>query len=83
MGSITTNGFSVANLVQNLTGAGSPQLAATLSSPAVQTAIQNAPASDIPAGQQVPSVAPQFGDIGTGATLPVTPPVTATEGESK
>jgi hypothetical protein len=47
MGSITTNGFSVANLVQNLTGAGSPQLAATLSSPAVQTAIQNAPASDL------------------------------------
>jgi hypothetical protein len=47
MGSLTTNGFSVANLVQNLTGAGSPQLAATLSSPAVQTALQNAPTSDL------------------------------------
>jgi hypothetical protein len=47
MGSVSTNSFSVANLVQNLTGAGSPQLAATLSSPAVQTAIQNAPTSDL------------------------------------
>lgn len=32
---------------------------------------QNAAASDIPAGQKVPSPAPQFRDIGNGATLPV------------
>ena len=44
---------------------------------------QNAPASAIPPGQTVPSPAPQFRDIGTGATLPVTPPVAAAEGESK
>jgi hypothetical protein len=47
MGSISTDGFSVANLVQNLTGAGSPQLAATLSSPSVETALQYAPTSDL------------------------------------
>jgi mono/diheme cytochrome c family protein len=40
---------------------------------------QNAPASDLPAGQKVPSVAPSFKDIGTGATLPVEAP--ATEGK--
>jgi len=32
---------------------------------------QAAPASDIPAGQKVPSPAPPFRDIGNGATLPV------------
>ena len=47
MGPVPTDGFSISNLVQSLTGAGSPQLAATLSSPAVQTAIENAPTSDL------------------------------------
>jgi hypothetical protein len=47
MGTLPTDGFSVTNLVQSLTGGGSPQLAATLSTPAVQTAIQNAPTSDL------------------------------------
>ncbi|MGA3241354.1 MAG: hypothetical protein ABSG03_34260 [Bryobacteraceae bacterium] len=47
MGTLPTDSFSVTNLVQSLTGAGSPQLAATLSTPAVQTAIQNAPTSDL------------------------------------
>jgi cytochrome c553 len=32
---------------------------------------QNATAADLPAGQKVPSEAPEFRDIGTGATLPV------------
>lgn len=45
---------------------------------------QNAPASDIPAGQKVPSPPPHYTDIGNGATLPqAPPPATATEGESK
>jgi hypothetical protein len=47
MGSVPTDGFSVNNLVQSLTGAGSPQLAATLFAPTVQTAIQNAPTGDL------------------------------------
>jgi hypothetical protein len=44
---------------------------------------QNAPASAVPDGQPVPSTAPQFRDIGTGATLPVAAPAAAAEGESK
>jgi hypothetical protein len=40
---------------------------------------QVAPAADIPAGQQVPSAAPPFRDIGTGATLPVVEPAAKTE----
>jgi hypothetical protein len=47
MGPVATDGFSVSDLVQSLTGAGSPQLAATLSTPAVQAALQNAPTSDL------------------------------------
>ena len=35
---------------------------------------QNAGSADIPSGQKVPSPAPEFPDIGTGATLPVNPP---------
>jgi cytochrome c553 len=35
---------------------------------------QNATAADLPAGQKVPSEAPEFRDIGTGATLPVEKP---------
>ncbi len=45
---------------------------------------QNATSADVPAGQKVPSPAPQFRDIGNGATLPVeAPPPPAAEGESK
>ena len=32
---------------------------------------QNATSADVPAGQKVPADAPEFRDIGTGATLPV------------
>ena len=44
---------------------------------------QNAPASDVPSGQKVPSPPPLFRDIGTGATLPQTATPTVVEGESK
>jgi mono/diheme cytochrome c family protein len=35
---------------------------------------QNATAADVPTGQKVPSEAPNFRDVGTGATLPVVEP---------
>jgi hypothetical protein len=38
---------------------------------------QNATAADVPAGQSVPSKAPEFTEPGTGATLPRTLPVPA------
>ena len=45
---------------------------------------QNATAADLPAGQKVPGEAPEFRDIGTGATLPVVKPKSAEEhGEKK
>ena len=47
---------------------------------------QNATSADIPAGQKVPSPAPQFRDIGNGATLPEAepaPPAAAGEEEPK
>ncbi|MGO8985884.1 MAG: c-type cytochrome [Terriglobales bacterium] len=46
---------------------------------------QNATRADVPAGQDVPSPAPQFRDIGNGATLPqiATPKVVPNEEESK
>ncbi|HEY4843691.1 MAG TPA: cytochrome c [Terriglobales bacterium] len=45
---------------------------------------QNALASDIPAGQEVPSPPLHYTDIGNGATLPQPPPAAAaTEGEPK
>jgi hypothetical protein len=47
MGSIATSDFSLANLLQTLTSSGSPQLAAELSSPAVQAALETAPSGDI------------------------------------
>ncbi len=47
MGSIAKTGFSIANLLQTLTSAGSPQLSAALSSPAVQTALQTARPGDL------------------------------------
>ena len=42
---------------------------------------QNATSVDIPAGQKVPSSAPEYRDIGTGATLPVA--ASKAEGEAK
>lgn len=44
---------------------------------------QNATSGDVPAGQKIPSPAPQFRDIGTGATLPQEAPPAAAEGENK
>jgi cbb3-type cytochrome c oxidase subunit III len=44
---------------------------------------QNAPASDVPAGQKVPSPPPQYRDIGNGATLPEIALPAAPEGEPK
>ncbi len=46
---------------------------------------QDATSADIPEGQKVPSPAPQFGDIGNGATLPVVESVPHADGikESK
>jgi len=45
---------------------------------------QNATSADVPAGQKVPSEAPEFNDIGTGATLPVVkPPSTEPKEEQK
>jgi mono/diheme cytochrome c family protein len=35
---------------------------------------QNATSADVPAGQKVPAEAPEFNDVGTGATLPVVKP---------
>jgi mono/diheme cytochrome c family protein len=43
---------------------------------------QNASSADLPSGQKVPSEAPEFRNIGTGATLPVVQPK-ATEHESE
>jgi Cytochrome C oxidase, cbb3-type, subunit III len=44
---------------------------------------QNATAADVPAGQKVPSAAPDFRDVGTGATLPVEKPKSEEPGEKK
>ncbi len=45
---------------------------------------QGATSADIPAGQKVPSPAPEFRDIGTGASLPeVKPPGKEASGENK
>jgi mono/diheme cytochrome c family protein len=46
---------------------------------------QNAASNDVPAGQKIPSPAPQFRDIGNGATLPEPAPAppAASEGEPK
>ncbi len=44
---------------------------------------QNATSADVPAGQKVPADAPEFRDIGTGATLPVVKPKVAEAGENK
>jgi hypothetical protein len=76
MGSVATTGFSVANLLQTLTSAGSPQLSAALSSPTVQTALQNAPTSDLvdlsDQAMQLQEVSDLFGNSSTAdtATLP-------------
>jgi len=42
---------------------------------------QNATMSDVPAGQQVPSVPPKLSEPGSGATLPVLAPETKTPEE--
>ena len=44
---------------------------------------QNAPVADVPAGQKVPSEAPEYRDIGTGATLPVAKPKSEESGGNK
>jgi Cytochrome C oxidase, cbb3-type, subunit III len=44
---------------------------------------QNATSGDVPTGQKIPSPAPQFRDIGTGATLPQEAPPAAAGGENK
>ena len=44
---------------------------------------QNATSTDVPAGQKVPAEAPEFRDIGTGATLPVVKPKAVGTGENK
>jgi len=44
---------------------------------------QNATTADIPAGQSVPSKAPEFTEPGTGATLPQTVPSTAKSGKGE
>jgi hypothetical protein len=44
---------------------------------------QNANSGDVPAGQKIPAPAPQFRDIGTGATLPQEAPPAVAEGENK
>ena len=44
---------------------------------------QNVNSAELPAGQKVPSEAPNYRDIGTGATLPVVQPKASESGESK
>jgi mono/diheme cytochrome c family protein len=44
---------------------------------------QNATAADVPAGQKVPSEAPEFRDVGTGATLPVVNPKSEKSDDNK
>lgn len=44
---------------------------------------QNAVAADVPAGQLIPSAAPEFNDIGNGATLPVVKSKSEESGENK
>jgi len=44
---------------------------------------QNAPVADVPPGQKVPSEAPEYRDIGTGATLPVAKPKSEESGGNK
>jgi hypothetical protein len=76
MGSVATTGFSLTNLLQTLTSAGSPQLSAALSSTAVQTALQTAPTSDLvdlsDQAMQLQEVSQLFGNSSAPdtATLP-------------
>ena len=44
---------------------------------------QNAAAGDVPAGHTVPSAAPKFKDIGTGASLPVEAPEAKSKAEEE
>jgi hypothetical protein len=52
MGSVATSGFSLSNLLQNLTSSGSSQLSAVLSSPSVQTALQASPSDAVALSDQ-------------------------------
>ncbi len=77
---VMTNGFGV---MQDYSAQVAPQdrwaIAAYIR--ALQLS-QNAPAADLPSGQKVPSDAPEFRDIGTGATLPVLKPKSEQSGEN-
>jgi mono/diheme cytochrome c family protein len=79
---VMTNGFGV---MPDYSGQVSPEdrwkIAAYIR--ALQLS-QNATTADVPAGQRVPAPAPEFRDIGNGATLPeVKPANTGTSGENK
>jgi hypothetical protein len=78
MGSVAAAGFSVANLLQNLTS-GSPQVSSALSSSTVQTALQSASASDLIelSGQavQLQEANLLFGDSSTAPGTPATPAI--------
>src|ERR1700679_1491590 len=80
MGSVASSGFSVANLLQSLTG-GSPQVASALSSSTVQTALQSASPSDLVSlsgeAVQLQEVDLLFGGSITafGTTAPTTPTI--------
>jgi cytochrome c553 len=69
---VATNGFGV---MQDYSAQVSPHDRWAIASyiRALQLS-QNATPAELPAGQKVPSEAPEFRDIGTGATLPVTKP---------
>jgi hypothetical protein len=72
MGSVATSGFSLANLLQTLTSAGSPQLSSALSSSTVQAALQNAPSGDLvelsDQAMQLQEVSQLFGNSSTADT---------------
>ncbi len=61
MGSVASTNAGLADLMQNLTSASSP-LASELSSPAMQTALENAPPGDI---VQLSNEALQLQEVGT------------------
>jgi len=44
---------------------------------------QNATSADVPAGQNIPSKAPEFAEPGTGATLPQPSPAKSGKGETE
>jgi hypothetical protein len=78
MGSVATTGFSLSNLLQSLTS-GSPQLSSTLFSSTVQSALQDAPSSDLVAlssqAQQLQEADLLFSDSSTSVGTPTIPTV--------